>query len=178
MIQLIIGGERLNVDTDLNGNAFVNRDSSENVKRGRDSKYASTGYVEHAFGAAGAAAMFGLGGVGLAEGLARNAGMKNGIVKPIGKASLNKAAEILGFEKPFSSKPNEAGNETKNSNSSKTTDSPESKSKNSVHNDSFEGKKYNEGGGKTQAFKAYEESVAKNPQRGKFLKALFLLRFT
>ncbi len=135
--QLIIGGERLNVDTDLDGNAFVNRDSSENVKRGRDSQYGLTGYAEHLFGTAGEAAMFGLGGVGLAEGLSRKAGMKDGIVKPIGKASLNKAAEILGFEKPFGSEPDETSGKTDNSNNNKTSDSPENKSKNGVHNDSL-----------------------------------------
>jgi len=173
MIQLIIGGERLNVDTDLNRNAFVNRDSSENIKRGRDSKYGLTGYAEHAFGVAGEAAMFGLGGVGLAEGLARNAGMKNGIVKP----AINKAFTSMGREPIFDIEKS-SNNKSANIDNSKTTDSSESKSKNSVHNDSFKGKKYNEGGGKTQAFKAYEESVAKNAQRGKFFKALLLLRFT
>jgi len=95
--QLIIGGERLNVDTDLNGNAFVNRDSSENVKRGRDSNYGLTGYAEHLFGAAGEAAMFGIAGTGVAEGLARRAGMKDGIVKP----AINKAFTSMGREPIF-----------------------------------------------------------------------------
>ncbi|WP_188109507.1 hypothetical protein, partial [Sulfurimonas indica] len=165
--QLIVGGERMNVDTDLDGNAFVNRDSSENVKRGRDSKYGITGYAEHALGAIGEGLMFGLTGTGIAEGLARKAGMKDGIIKP----AINKAFTSMGRE-PIFDVEKSSNNQSTNIDNSQSTDSSKSKQNNSVHKNSFEGKKFNEGGGRTSAYQDYLDSIAKDGESSKLLEGL------
>ena len=150
--QLIMGDERMNVDTDIDGNTFVHRDSQENIKRGRESSYGITGYPEHLLGGTGEALMFGLGGLGLAEGYARTAGAKNGVVKPAFKKTANSLAGMFGADKPFPESPNEPVNSSGQSNNSQSTDSAKGKSKNGVHSDSL---------------KKYTNSITKNTGDGK-----------
>jgi hypothetical protein len=156
--QLIIGDERMNVDTDIDGNAFVNRDSQENTKRGRTSNYGISGYPEHWFGGAGEAMMFGLTGLAGAEVLSRKFGMKNGVVKP----AFNKFADFVDPEGSIRDKfsGNSSDNtpdSTGNSDNSKPANSSESQKQNRVHENSS---KRNFGGGPAhQTYSEYKKSL-------------------
>ena len=131
--QVIIGGERMNVDTDIDGNALVNRDSSENIKRGRDEKVGTMGYIEHALGKTGEVALYGLAGTAMVDGAARTLGMKDGVAIPLAKKGINQMASTFGFEEPFSSKVNESDNKGTNINGSQPTNGSESQQNKSVH---------------------------------------------
>jgi len=133
--QLIMGGQRINMDTDMDGNILANRDSQENVKRGWKEDLGVSGIPEHIAGAFGTG-MLGLSmGVGAAEAGYRKFGPKGneGLVKPFAKGVINAGASALGFEKPFSSVVNDTSSEKHNTHNGKTRNGTNTEQKNGVN---------------------------------------------
>ena len=149
--QLIVAGQRFNIDRDGVGKGvLVNRDSSENTKSGKGADAQVLGYL----GDAGSFVADSVVGAFAIDQVAQKAGMKNGIIKPI----IGSAAKSMGFKNPFSSKPNQSTN-VDGSKSEQTFNEQSNNSGN--HNNSFEGKKFNEGGGRTPAYQEFLDNVSK-----------------
>jgi len=131
--QIIAGNQRFNIDRDsATGKTLVNVDSSENIKRGRDSHYGLTGYVEHALGTAGEVGMFTLAGLGLGEGVARKMGMKDGIAKPLWNKLSSKYRGLFGGQSVHNPQGNTPHNSSQGNNSVRSH-GPQGQQNQSVH---------------------------------------------
>jgi|GEM_PF-3825011 len=132
--QMIMGGQRVNMDTDMDGNVLMNRDSQENLKRGRKQDVAVSGYPEDIAGIAGEVLTAGIVGTAVADGVYRKFGPKgnDGIVKPLGKKVYETFGGSFSEETDSSGSTNQTKDGSKNSNDSNPTNSSESEVKNKV----------------------------------------------
>ena len=101
--QLIMGGQRINMDTDMDGNVFMNRDSSENLKRGYNESIGTSGVPEQVAGVAGEVLKYTGGGLLAAETAYKTYGPEGnkGIIKPAFKNTVNGLSSLAGWKEPF-----------------------------------------------------------------------------
>ena len=156
--QLIMGAQRINMDTDMDGNVFMNRDSSENLKRGYNESIGYISVAEHLAGVTGSAILGATMAGSIGEGLYKTFGPEGnkGIAKPAFKKFANSLASFTGREKPFPETPDETINSSSNTGNNKETNGTENAHNNEVHKNSFESKSEGSVSKTDKSSKAYD----------------------
>jgi hypothetical protein len=126
----------------MDGNVFMNRDSSENLKRGYNESIGYTGVAEQVAGVAGSIFHSAATGSVMAEAAVRKFGPKGneGIAKPLFKSSVNGLSSLAGWKKPFPEMEKDGIDGSSKDGGDSKTNTTENGHNNDVHKNSFESK--------------------------------------